>query len=128
MQRQPRRLADVMRGDMLSVYPQLAEGGVPRMEYAWAGRMAYALHKMPVVTQLRERFWVATAFGGHGLNTTAMAGALVARAIAGVDDEVRRLERFGPRWAGGPLGRVGVQLSYWGMQARDWADERRAGR
>jgi gamma-glutamylputrescine oxidase len=54
-----------------------------------------------------------------------MAGLLVARAIAEGDDEYRRFTRFGPEWAGGPFGRIGVQGSYWWMQLRDRIEEAR---
>jgi gamma-glutamylputrescine oxidase len=118
---EPLRLAERMRGDMAGTYPQLA--GV-RMDYAWAGLMAYALHKMPLIGRDGEGQWFATGFGGHGLNTTAMAGLLIANAIAQGDDEYRRFEAFAPRWAGGPFGRIGVQGSYWWMQLRDRIEER----
>ena len=119
----PWRLAQMLRRDMVSVYPQL---GRPKIEYAWAGLMAYALHKMPLIGRSPDGQWFATAFGGHGLNTTAMAGQLLARAIADRDDEYRRFAAFAPTWAGGPFGRIGVQASYWLMQARDRRDEKAA--
>ena len=118
---EPSRLAQMMKRDMLSVFPQL---GNPKIDYAWAGLMAYALHKMPLIGRAPDGQWFATAFGGHGLNTTAMAGILLARAIADGDDEYRRFAAFAPKWAGGPFGRVGVQASYWRMQAHDRRDER----
>jgi gamma-glutamylputrescine oxidase len=118
---EPLRLARMMKRDMLAVFPQL---GNPRIDYAWAGLMAYALHKMPLIGRAADGQWFATAFGGHGLNTTAMAGILLARAIADGDDEYRRFAAFAPQWAGGPFGRAGVQASYWWMQAKDRLDER----
>ena len=57
-----------------------------------------------------------------------MGGLLVARAIAGGDDEYRRFAPYEPRWAFGPLGRLGVQGSYWWMQLRDRIDEKRSAR
>jgi glycine/D-amino acid oxidase-like deaminating enzyme len=87
--------------------------------------MGYALHRMPLIAKAGEGLWMASAFGGHGLNTTAMAGVLIADAIARGDDRFRQFGAFAPRWAGGPLGRAGVQATYWGMQLRDWCDERR---
>ncbi len=120
--REPSRLAEKMRGDMVSVYPQL---GRPKIDFAWPGQMAYALHKMPIITRVDRGLWAMTAFGGHGLNTTAMAGRLVARAITRRDDRFRLFADFGPRWVGGPFGQAGVQLSYWGMQVRDRIEERR---
>lgn len=116
----PARLADRMRRDMLSVFPQL---GRPRVDFAWAGLMGYARHKMPVIGGDGQGRWWATAFGGHGMNTTAMAGILLARAIADGDEEYRRFAPFAPQWVGGPFGRAGVQLSYWWMQFRDRLDE-----
>ena len=120
---EPARLAEQMKRDMLSTYPQL---GNPRIDYAWAGLMGYALHKMPLIGRDTEGQWFATAFGGHGMNTTAMAGQLLARAIADGDDEYLRFAPFAPRWAGGQLGRIGVQASYWWMQLRDRIDEARS--
>ena len=120
---EPTRLAEEMKVDMLATYPQL---GNPRIDYSWAGLMGYALHKMPLIGRDNEGQWFATAFGGHGMNTTAMAGQLLARAIADGDDEYRRFAPFAPLWAGGQLGRVGVQASYWWMQLRDRIDEARA--
>ena len=117
----PLRLARMLKRDMLAVFPQL---GNPRIDYAWAGLMAYALHKMPLIGRAPDGQWFATAFGGHGLNTTAMAGILLARAIADGDDEYRRFAAFAPQWAGGAFGRAGVQASYWWMQAKDRLDER----
>jgi gamma-glutamylputrescine oxidase len=60
------------------------------------------------------------------MNTTAMAGLVVARGIAGEDDGYRRFAPYGPRWAYGQLGRLGVQGAYWWMQARDRWDEARS--
>ena len=120
---EPKRLAAIMKRDMLSVYPQL---GDPAITHAWSGLMGYALHKMPLIGRARDGQWFATAFGGHGLNTTAMAGLLFARAIADGDDEYRRFAPFAPRWAGGPFGRAGVQTTYWWLKARDMFDEAKA--
>jgi gamma-glutamylputrescine oxidase len=120
---EPRLLAEAMKCDMASVFPQL---GSPPIDYAWAGIMGYALHKMPLIGRSADGQFYASAFGGHGLNTTAMAGLLIAHAIADNDDEYRRFTIFRPRWAGGPFGRIGVQGSYWLMQLRDLIDETRS--
>jgi gamma-glutamylputrescine oxidase len=120
---EPGGLALTMKRDMLNIYPQL---GDPRMEFAWSGLMGYALHKMPIIGELAPGHWAASGFGGHGLNTTAMAGLLIARAIAEGDDEWKRFNPFGTPWAGGWIGRAGVQLSYWKMQLQDRYDETRS--
>jgi gamma-glutamylputrescine oxidase len=119
----------MMKKDMLSTYPQL---GDPRMEFAWNGLMGYARHKMPIIGEIEPGHWVASGFGGHGINTTAMAGLLISRAILAGDDEWKRFAAFGAPWVGGWvggwLGRAGIQISYWNMQFRDRRDERRARR
>ena len=119
---EPRGMREIMRRDILSVYPQL---GDVKIEYAWPGIMGYALHKMPQVGELERGLWICTAFGGHGLAQTAGAASVVASGIAGEDERWRLFAPYGLDWAGGPFGRVGVQLTYWGMQARDWFEERR---
>ncbi len=119
---EPSRLAERMKGDMLSTYPAL---GSPRIDYAWSGLMGYAIHKMPLIGRDAEGQWFGTAFGGHGLNTTAMAGLVLASAIADGDDTYRRFAPFAPKWAFGQLGRLGVQGSYWLMQFADKRDESR---
>lgn len=119
---EPARLAGRMKRDMLSVFPQL---GNPRIDYAWGGLMGYVRHFMPLIGTDGQGQWWATAFGGHGMNTTAMGGILMARAIATKDDEYRRFAPYGPEWAGGPFGRAAVQIGYWAMQLRDRMDEAR---
>ena len=89
---EPRRLARLLHQGMVSTYPQLADLDV---EMAWTGLMAYARHLMPQIGQLGEGLWYCTAFGGHGLNTTAIGGQLIAEAIAGDSDRYRLFSPFG---------------------------------
>jgi glycine/D-amino acid oxidase-like deaminating enzyme len=117
----PRRLKAQMRRDIRKVYPQL---GDVEIEYAWAGTMAYAVHKMPQIGELAPGYWLASAFGGHGLNTTAMAGEMIARAILEGDDRWRLFSSYELVWAGGAFGRAAAQTSLWAMQARDAVAER----
>jgi glycine/D-amino acid oxidase-like deaminating enzyme len=117
-------VAREFRREMVGTYPQLA--GL-KTELAWSGLMAYARHLMPQVGQMSPGVWHATAFGGHGLNTTAIAGKVVAEAILGQSDRYRLFEPFGLSWAGGPFGLAAAQLTYWKLQAQDWWRERKAG-
>ncbi len=119
----PVKLAGMLRDDVASVYPQLKN---LKLTHAWEGLMGYATHKMPLIGRVEDGVWVATAFGGHGLNTTAMAGCLIAGAIADQDEKYRMFEDFRPSWAGGIFGRIAVQLTYWFMRYRDRRDERAA--
>jgi gamma-glutamylputrescine oxidase len=117
----PWMLKSAMRHDILKVYPQL---GDIEIEYAWAGTMAYAVHKMPQIGELAPGYWLASAFGGHGLNTTAMAGEMIARAIMEGDDRWRLFSPYELVWAGGRAGRAVSQGVFWWMQARDAVQEK----
>ena len=120
--REPPRLREMMRSDILAVYPQLTD---IRIDYAWPGIMGYAPHMMPQVGEIEPGLWVCSAFGGHGLAQTAAGADVLAAAIAGEDDRYKLFQPFGTRWAGGPIGRIATQLIYWRLQASDWWDEKR---
>ncbi|QUD87775.1 NAD(P)/FAD-dependent oxidoreductase [Phenylobacterium montanum] len=122
---EPRRLATLLHDTMASTYPQLKH---LRVEIAWSGLMAYARHLMPQIGPLGPGLWSCTAFGGHGLNTTAIGGRVIAEAIAGDSDRHRLFAPFGLDWNGGPAGRAAVQATYWWLQANDFWRERGAGR
>ena len=107
---------------MVSTYPQL--DGLT-VEAAWSGQMSYARHLMPQIGRLRPHLWYATAFGGHGLNTTAIGGKILAEAITGESDRISLFAPFGLSPTFGHLGRAAVQLTYWTMQAQDRWQERK---
>lgn len=111
-----------LRREMTVVYLQLAD---LRTEIAWSGLMSYARHLMPQIGQLEPGVWHVTAFGGHGLNTTAIGGTVVGEAILGTSDRVALFAPFGLNWAGGPVGRAVAQGTYWALQVQDWWRERR---
>jgi hypothetical protein len=70
---------------------------------------------MPQIGQLRKGLWVASGFGRQGLNTSAMAGQLIARSILWGDERWRLFSPFELVWAGGPIGRVAGQIvGMWG--------------
>ena len=107
----PRRRAAMLRRSILQTYPQLGEVEIAQV---WSGMMGFSVHGMPQIGELAPGLWVANAFGGHGLNTTAMAGSLLARAIVEHDDAWRLFLPFDLVWAGGYPGRIVRQgISMW---------------
>ena len=72
--------------------------------YSWSGTLGNTIHRMPQIGELGHRVWLASGFGGHGLNTTAMAGNLIARAIVENDQTWRQFTPFELVWAGGHSG------------------------
>lgn len=122
---EPRRLGEMLLGDILRVFPQLV--GKVQIETAWSGLMSYGTHKMVQLGQLQPGVWYASGFGGHGLNTTAVAGRVLADAIAKQDEKFKLFAPFGLEWAGGRfMGPLATQAMYWLYQAQDWLQERRS--
>lgn len=119
----PRDIAALLRREMVGTYPQLHD---LKVEVAWSGLMSYARHLMPQIGQLRPGVWFCTAFGGHGMNTTAIGGTVIAEGIGGESDRYRLFAPFGLDWNGGVLGRAAAQLTYWSYQAADAVREYRA--
>ncbi|MBV7518760.1 FAD-binding oxidoreductase [Ensifer sp. ENS12] len=119
----PAALAAELRREMTGTYPQLKE---LKTELAWSGLMSYARHLMPQIGEMRPGVWHCTAFGGHGLNTTAIGGKLVAEGILEQSDRYKLFRPFGLVWAGGYAGLAVAQLTYWKLQAQDWWRERAA--
>ncbi|WP_419912809.1 NAD(P)/FAD-dependent oxidoreductase [Hoeflea sp.] len=117
---EPSQLVAMLHNDIAGVYPQL---GDIEIEYGWSGLMGYARHKMPIVGEISPGLFVATAFGGHGLNTTAAAGLAVADAIAGSRDRMALFGNYGIAWGGGWLGRIATQAEYMRLRLADYIDE-----
>lgn len=117
----PEGIIRELRREMVGAFPQL-EG--LKVDLAWSGLMGYSRHLMPQVGRLAPDVWHITAFGGHGLNTTAIAGKVLAEAMLGESDRIGLFAPFGLDWAGGALGLAAAQLTYWKLQAQDRWRER----
>jgi gamma-glutamylputrescine oxidase len=104
-------LADIRRN-----YPDL---GPVEVAHLWRGTLGRTIHRMPQIGEISEGVWLASGFGGHGLNTTAMAGELVARGIVDGDQTWRLFAPYELVWAGGRLGSAIAQGLYWGRSSMD---------
>src|SRR5476651_384369 len=71
---------------------------------------------MPQIGEIERGVWLASGFGGHGLNTSAMGGELVARGLVEGDQTWRLFAPYELVWAGGLLGSVLAQGIYWGTR------------
>jgi 2Fe-2S ferredoxin len=71
---------------------------------------------MPQIGEIERGVWVASGFGGHGLNSTAMAAELIARGIIDGDQTWRLFAPYELVWAGGVVGRAVAQGLYWGTR------------
>jgi hypothetical protein len=80
--------------------------------------MGFSVHGMPQIGEVAPGLWLANAFGGHGINTSAIAGLLIARAMVEHDDTWRLFLPYDLVWAGGSLGRAVLQGGYWVRRLR----------
>ncbi len=108
--RRSKRIQRSLERALRATYPQL---GPVQFEHFWPAEMGFAVHRMPQIGEVQPGVWLASAFGGHGLNTSAMAGNLIARAIVEGDDTWRRFLPFELVWAGGRVGRTVVRATAW---------------
>jgi gamma-glutamylputrescine oxidase len=122
-QADPQRYAPRLKADIEELYPQLA--GV-EIEHAWSGVLGNPLHRMPQIGELSTGLWIASGFGGHGLNTTAMAGRIIAQSIVDGDDAWRLFSPYEFVWAGGRIGRAIMQVYSWWFAARERFEGRQA--
>ncbi len=112
----PKRYARRLAADIRRAYPQL---GRVTVDHVWSGTLGRAVHKMPQIGEMMRGVWVASGFGGHGFNTTAMAGDLIARGIVEGDRTWRLFSPYDLVWAGGAGGRAAAQALYWTRRVRE---------
>src|SRR5665213_1289995 len=107
----PQRFAGAIARRIRTIFPQLGKVEIADM---FGGAVGQTVHGMPQIGQLRKGLWVTSGFGRQGLNTSAMAGQLIARSILWGDERWRLFSPFELVWAGGTTGRVaGYAVSKW---------------
>jgi gamma-glutamylputrescine oxidase len=97
---QPPRLADSMRRRMVSVFPGTADLEV---DYTWGGYLDITMSRAPDFGRLAANVFYLQGFSGHGMSLTALAGKLVAEAVAGTAERFDVFARLPHRdFPGGP--------------------------
>ena len=107
------RFARRLVADIRHSFPEL---GRVEVAHLWSGTFGRSVHRMPQIGAIEPGVWVASGFGAHGLNTSAMAGELIARGIVENDETWRLFAPYELVWAGGMLGRIAAQGVYWGLK------------
>lgn len=74
-----RRCAEILRRDMVSVFPSLASTAI---DYAWSGNVAFTRDELPHAGVF-DGLHYSAGYCGHGVAMGTCLGALVARRIAG---------------------------------------------
>ncbi len=110
----PQRYAGAIVRRIRTVFPALGKVAISE---TFSGAVGQTVHGMPQIGQLRRGLWVASGFGRQGLNTTAMAGQLIASGIVDGDTRWKLFSPFELVWAGGRIGRVAGQgIAVWERQ------------
>src|SRR5882724_5515765 len=108
----PERFAGAIARRIRTIFPQLGNTGIAEV---CGGAVGETVHGMPQIGELRRGLWVTSGFGRQGLNTSAIAGQLIARSILWGDERWRLFSPFELVWAGGVTGRVaGHFVGMWG--------------
>jgi gamma-glutamylputrescine oxidase len=94
-------VAGLVRPHLARIYPQLADTPI---DYAWGGRLAITLSRLPFIRRLRPGVYAAGGYSGQGVAIAPFAGKVLADAING---DPAMLDRFAalptPRFPGGKL-------------------------
>jgi gamma-glutamylputrescine oxidase len=84
----PPNLTQSMQARMVETFPQLAK---TKVQYTWGGFVDITMSRAPDFGRIAPNIFYLQGFSGHGVNTTGLAGKLVAEAIAG---QAERLDMF----------------------------------
>lgn len=107
----PAGYSEGMRRGMLKVFPQLE--GVP-IDFTWGGVIDISMSRAPDFGRLQDNVFHLQGFSGSGLVATAVAGRVVAEAIAGAGENLELFARLthlpfpGGAWLRGPLTAAGM--------------------
>ncbi len=74
-----RRSAEILRGGMIDVYPQLSDA---KIDYVWGGTLDFAFDIMPHAGQL-DGMYYAMGYAGHGVAMATYQGQKIAELMAG---------------------------------------------
>ena len=117
-QADPRWVARGLSADIARNFPGL---GKPEIAHRWRGTLGRTIHRMPQIGEIERGVWLASGFGGHGLNTSALGGELVARAMIDNDQTWRMFAPYELVWSGGLIAKALAQGIYWGTRPIDRA-------
>lgn len=81
--REPRSIHDAMAPRLRQVYPQLA---ARRLEYAWGGKIAIVLNRVPLLGRIGANVFYALGYSGHGVSLSHTCGEIMADVIAGTSE------------------------------------------
>lgn len=114
----PASIERFLKPRMEKIFPQMKQFNI---EYAWGGDFLLTVSRLPQLGKIGNNIYYAQGYSGHGVNTSHLAGKLLAEAIAG---EQERFSVFAElphyRFPGGRMMRVPfTALGAWYYGLRD---------
>lgn len=88
----PEDIAQFGRTHMLKIFPQLRDA---KIDYAWGGLVSITMSRLPHVGRLGDLFF-AHGYSGQGVLTPALAGKVLAEAMAGTAERFDVLASVAP--------------------------------
>jgi gamma-glutamylputrescine oxidase len=83
--REPRDIGKTMVPRLRRIYPQLAH---KRVEYAWGGKIAIVLNRVPLLGRIGPNVFYALGYSGHGVSLSHALGEVLADAVAGTSERM----------------------------------------
>jgi gamma-glutamylputrescine oxidase len=109
--RDPADIAAALRPRLVEIFPRLKD---LRIDYAWGGRIAIVLNRAPAIGRLEPNLYYLQGYCGHGVNTTHIAGEIVADAISGTFERFDLFDKLShirlplSGWAGNQMLALGM--------------------
>lgn len=115
--RDPANLKQQMRRSMLKTFPQLAD---VRFDQVWGGLVDITVNRAPQLGRLGPASYFAQGFSGQGVALTAIAGRVMAEAVAGQAERFDLFARIPHSiFPGGPLRTPALMLAMLWFRLRD---------
>ncbi|HVZ03747.1 FAD-binding oxidoreductase [Hyphomicrobium sp.] len=89
--RDPKDIGASIRPRMIEIFPQLKNA---KIDFAWGGRIAIVLNRVPVIERLAPNLYVLQGYSGHGVNATHIAAEIVSDAICGTTERFDLFDRI----------------------------------
>lgn len=114
----PTSIENFLRPHMNKIFPAMKDY---KIDYAWGGDFLLTLNRLPQLGRIDDNIYYTQGYSGHGVNTSHLAGKLLAEAIAG---DQSRFDVFAQlphhNFPGGRLFRVpATMLGAWYYGLRD---------
>ncbi len=109
--RAPESIKATMVPRMEKIFPQLKG---KRVDFEWGGNIGIVVNRVPLLGRVADNVFYSMGYSGHGVNTTHVAGEIMADAVSGTFERLDVFEKVRHRRI--PFGQqFGSQMVAMGM-------------